>query len=345
MTTLVTGATGFLGMHVTSLLCERGEPVRVLVQPSEPLASLTSLANRGQIEVCRGDLTDRPSLDAAVQGIDRILHCAAKTGPWGPSRAYWRANVGGLRSLVNAALAAKVRRFVHVSSVTVHGNDIGGVADERAPIRVEPNPYSQSKVAGERLLTALCTEQSAPITIVRPGWIYGPGDLASFGRFAAMVEAGRAIVIGSGNNHLPLIHVRDVARGMVLASEAENAVGRTYILVNDEPVTQNDYWLTLARELEASPPRRRIPYRLALALGTAAEAVGHLVHSTKPPPLTRYGIQMLGGENRFQIGRARRELGFVPQVDLREGARESIAWYLSKDTTSDPRLSNVELRG
>ncbi|HUX87377.1 MAG TPA: NAD-dependent epimerase/dehydratase family protein [Chloroflexota bacterium] len=344
MTTLVTGATGFLGRHVTSLLCTRGEPVRVLVQPNEALGPLTVLADRGQIAVYRGDLTDRPSLDAAVQGIDRILHCAAKTGPWGPSRAYWAANVGGLRSLIDAALDARVRRIVHVSSVTVHGNDVGGVADELTPIRIEPNPYSQSKVAGERLLNELVDERNAPVTIVRPGWIYGPGDRASLGRFAAMVEAGKAIVIGSGNNHLPLIHVSDVAHGILLASDADNAVGRSYILVNDESITQNDYWLAMARELEVSAPRRRIPYRLALALGTAAEAVGHLAHSAKPPPLTRYGIQMLGGENRFQIGRARRELGFVPRLDLREGMRDSIAWYRAKDQMSDPYLPKMEMQ-
>lgn len=334
MTTLVTGATGLLGRHLTSLLCKHGESVRVLVQPNEPLGPLTSLAVEKRIEVCRGDLTDRSSLYAAVQGIDRVLHCAAKTGPWGSPRIYWSTNVDGLRSLVEAAVEVKVQRFVHVSSITVHGNDVRGVADELSPIRIEPNPYSQSKVAAERLLREHWENRHVPVTIVRPGWIYGPGDLASTSRFAAMVEAGRAIVIGSGNNHVPLVHVRDVARGIVQASEAENAVGRTYILVNDEPVTQNDYWQALAQEMGVSSPRRRIPYRLALALGTAAEAVGHLTRSTKPPLLTRYGIQMLGGENLFRIRRARHELGFAPQISLSEGVRETIAWYRSQSGPS-----------
>src|SRR5205823_8931425 len=132
------------------------------------------------------------------RGVDRVLHCAARTGPWGPPAAYETANVRGLAALVEGALAAGVRRVVHVSSITVHGNDVRGRADETAPLRVEPNPYSRSKVAGERLLGRMIRDEGAPVTIVRPGWIYGPGDTASFARIAQRVEKGQMITLGSG---------------------------------------------------------------------------------------------------------------------------------------------------
>src|SRR5262249_30741695 len=157
---------------------------------------------------------DRGALAAAVCGVDLVLHCAARTGPWGPAAEYEAANVLGLRLLVDAAEEAGVRRLVHVSSVTVHGNDARGQADETTPLRVEPNPYSRSKVAGERLLEGLIRERRVPVTIVRPGWIYGPRDTASFSRFATMIEQGRMVVVGSGRNHVPLIYVRDVAHGI-----------------------------------------------------------------------------------------------------------------------------------
>jgi nucleoside-diphosphate-sugar epimerase len=325
MTTLVTGATGLLGSHLVDLLLARGEPVRILARPGE---DVTQLAAAG-VAVCRGGMTDPASLAAAVSGIDRVLHCAARTGPWGPEAEYVTVNVRGLKTLVDLALAAGVRRFVHVSSITVHGNDVRGTADETAPLRIEPNPYSRSKVAGERLLAALIREQGAPITIMRPGWIYGPRDAASFARFATMIRQGKMIVIGRGTNHVPLIYVRDVAQGILLASETPQAVGRAYLLVNDEPVTQRDYLDTIAAALGAQPPRRHVPYRLALTLGATAELAGHLLRRQQPPPLMRYGLQLLGGENRFDISRARHELGFVPQVNLAEGVRQSIAWYLS----------------
>jgi nucleoside-diphosphate-sugar epimerase len=157
--------------------------------------------------------------------------------------------------------------------------------------------------------------------------IYGPRDTNSFGRFARLEEQGKMVVIGSGNNHLPLIYVKDVAQGIWLASEVEQAIGRAYILVNDESVTQSDYLNTIARELGVSPPGQHIPRRLALTLGATAEMAGQLMRMKQPPPIMRFGLMQMGGENRFKIDRARSELGFVPQVNLAEGIRKGIEWY------------------
>jgi nucleoside-diphosphate-sugar epimerase len=323
VTVLVTGASGLLGSHLTEALWERGERVRVLARPAERLP----WPERQGLEVVRGDLTDRQSLIAAVQGVGRVLHCAARTGPWGAMAEYQQVNVRGLGWLAEAALAAGVQRIVHVSSITVYGNDVRGSADETSPYHSEPNPYTRTKIEGERLLRRLIRERHAPIAIVQPGWIYGPRDAASFARFAAMVEQGKMLVIGRGTNHVPLIHVRDVAQGILLASEQPAAMGRTYLLVNDEPVTQAEYLGRIAAELGVAPPKRHLPYRAALLMGTAAETAWHLLRRRQPPPVMRYGLQMLGGENRFVITRARTELGFVPRVGLHEGVRESVAWY------------------
>jgi 2-alkyl-3-oxoalkanoate reductase len=323
MPVLITGATGLLGSHLTDLLLERGEQVRVLVQRGDGVSRFA----HPNVAICWGHLSDRAALAAAVRGVDHVLHCAARTGPWGRETDYEAVNVRGLQALVASALAAGVRRFVHVSSITVHGNDVRGAADETAPLRVAPNPYSRSKIAGERLLERMIRDEGAPVTIVRPGWIYGPRDGASFARFAAMIERGQMVMIGSGRNHIPLIYVRDVADGILLASEKARAAGRAYLLVNDEPVTQHDYLAALAAALGVPPPRRHIPYRLALLAGTAAETLGHLTQRTSPPPVMRYGVQLLGAENRFDISRARHELGFCPRVHLAEGVRRSIAWY------------------
>jgi 2-alkyl-3-oxoalkanoate reductase len=332
MKALVTGAAGFLGSHVTELLRARGERPRVLIRPG----TVISAALSGDVEVQRGDVTDLAALERALSGVDRVLHCAARTGPWGPEAEYGRTNVRGLGILVRAAAAAGVRRIVHVSSITVHGNDVRGEADEGAPLRADPNPYSRSKVEGERLLDRLIREESAPVTIVRPGWIYGPRDEASFGRFARMIEEGRMVVVGSGENHVPLIYARDAAEGVVLAGEAEQAQGRSYLLVNDERVTQYDLIAAIARELGLPEPTRRIPYRLALALGAAAEGVARLARRRNPPPVMRYGVQLLGGENRFIIDRARRDLGFSPKVQLAEGVRASVRWYRQSNGGAAP---------
>jgi nucleoside-diphosphate-sugar epimerase len=173
------------------------------------------------------------------------------------------------------------------------------------------------------------------VTILRPGWIYGPRDTASFGRVAEMIESRRMLIVGSGQNHVPLIYVGDVARGALLASEATQAAGKSYLLVNDEPVTQRDFVGAIAAELGAPMPKRHIPYRLALAAGATAETLGHLARLEHAPPLTRFGLQLLGGENRFIISRARHELGFAPSVSLAEGVRRGVAWYRATRAASE----------
>jgi nucleoside-diphosphate-sugar epimerase len=142
-----------------------------------------------------------------------------------------------------------------------------------------------------------------------------------------MIETGRMTVVGEGDNHLPLIYVRDAAWGVLLASEALRAEGRSYLLVNDEPVIQRDFIGAISAELDAPLPRRQVPYGLVLKLATAGETLARLARTRRPPPVMRYGIQLLGGENRFIITRAREELGFEPLVDLAEGVRRSVNWY------------------
>ena len=262
MRVLVTGAAGFLGSHVAELALGRRDAVRVFVRPGEDVARLAEAG----AEVVRGDLTDPHSIDAAVNGVRCVLHSAARMGPWGSGAEHEAVNVRGTESLVEAALAAGVERIVHVSSIDVHGLVVGRGVDETAPYSSERDPYSRTKISGERVVQRLIREKGAPSTIVRPGLLYGPRDINSFARFARLVEQGKMVIIGSGANRLPLIYVTDVARGVLLAADAPGAVGRAYLLVNDEPVTQRDYFDAIARELGVATPKRHIPYRAAIKL-------------------------------------------------------------------------------
>jgi nucleoside-diphosphate-sugar epimerase len=182
-------------------------------------------------------------------------------------------------------------------------------------------------------------DEGAPVTIVRPGWIYGPRDTASFARIARMIEKGRMLMIGSGENHLPLIYARDAAHGVLLASEARQAERRSYLLVNDEPVTQRDFLRAIAAELGVRIPARHIPYKPGSMLGALAENLARLARSKKPPPVMRYGVQLLGGENRFSIARAKQDLGFTPLVDLVEGVGRSVEWYRTTYGVAGARLA------
>lgn len=329
MSVLVTGAAGFLGGHLVDMLVERGNEVRALVLPEEDDARLRQLPG---VEVVPGNLTDGESLRRAIRGVSRVYHVAAKTGPWGAEELYQKINVYGLANLVEAALEAGVERIVHTSSITVYGHHLRGEVTEEHSFHAEDNPYSRSKIAGERLLSRFIKERGAPVIIVRPGWIYGPRDRASFARFAALIESGKGFLLGSGKNIVPLVYVRDVAQGLMKAGEAgEQCIGRAYTIADDRRVSQAEYFNTIADFLGVAPLTRTLPFWPLYAAGRAAELIWRALgrREAAPPPLTTYGVTLAGGNQEFSIERARRDLGYEPEYDIIRGVAESVRWYLS----------------
>jgi nucleoside-diphosphate-sugar epimerase len=325
---LVTGAAGFLGSHLVDMLVERGDEVRAMVLPVEDSRRLRQMP---RVEVVSGDMTNPQSLKSAVQGVQRVYHVAAKTGPWGPEEVYWATNVRGLADLIHAAMDAGVERIVHTSSITVYGHHLHGIITEDEPFHAEDNPYSRTKIAGEKLIASLVQDEGAPVVIVRPGWIYGPRDSASFGRFVGLVESGKGFFVGSGKNIVPVVYVRDVAQGLIKAGDAgDEVIGRAYTIADDHRVSQAEYLNSIADSLQVPHISRRVPYMPVYAAARAAELVWQAMgrRNAAAPPVTTYGITLLGGEQYFSIGRARSELGYAPQYDLARGIAEGVQWYL-----------------
>jgi nucleoside-diphosphate-sugar epimerase len=325
---LVTGAAGFLGGHLVDLLIERGDEVRALVRPVEDASRLHTLPG---VEIVQGDLTDAASLRRAVQGVQRVYNVAAKTGPWGPEAVYHATNVQGVLDLIAASMDAGVERIVHTSSITVYGHHLRGIISEDHPYHAENNPYSRSKITSEKLIFKLVKEQGAPVVVVRPGWIYGPHDTASFGRFVQLVASGKGFFLGSGTNIVPIVYVRDVAQGLIKAGDAsDESIGRVYNIVDDRRVTQTHYLNTVADALHVPHVRRHIPFAAAYLAGSSAEFVWRALNwQTKaPPPIMTYGVTLLGSDQQFSIERARRELGYAPLFDVQRGVAEGVHWYL-----------------
>jgi nucleoside-diphosphate-sugar epimerase len=325
---LVTGAAGFLGGHLVDMLLERGDEVRAMVRPVEDSSRLRTL---GGIEVVYGDLTEPNTLKRAVQGVQRVYNVAAKTGPWGLEDVYRAINVGGLADLISASMDAGVQRIVHTSSITVYGHHLHGIITEDQPFHAEDNPYSRTKIAGEKLIANLVKDRGAPVVIVRPAWIYGPRDAASFGRFVSLVESGKGFVIGSGKNIVPVVYVRDVAQGIIKAGDAGNEViGQAYTIADDRRVTQAEYLHTIADFLQVPPVSCRFPYIALYGGGRAVELTWQALGRRKsaPPPVTTYGVTLLAGNQEFSIEKARRELGYEPQFDVIRGVSEGVKWYL-----------------
>ena len=325
---LVTGGNGFVGRHVVAALQERGESVRVLALEGED----TRWLRKQGISVHEGDIRRPESLCEPMRGARAVLHLAAMMDVWRPIAEYREVNVTGTANVCRAALAAGVSRVVHMSSSSVYGVGLGRPADETFPLSPFPDPYPLTKAAADKLVQRMIREQDLPAVVVRPDQIFGPGDHLHFGRMAERLQARRSIVVGSGDNALPLVYVADVVQALLLALDHDHAVGQMYNITADRPLTQRQFLDAIADEVGAPAPRVHVPYRLLYAVGYAAERVAALQGSGRRPPITRLGVAFLGTDNRYAIDKAQRELGYRPRVAVRDGVRLAATWYLERGT-------------
>jgi len=326
----ITGGNGFLGRYLIGALQSRGDRVRVLALETED----TSWLEAHDVAVHRGDILDPDSLGPAFRGIQGVFHLAARIGAWHPMRDYHATNVVGTENVCQAALSAGVSRVVHISSAMVYDLASGRPVTELERLAPLDEPYCLSKAEGDLLVQRMIRYEHLPAVVLRPGTLIGPGDRLNFGRMADRVCAGRSIIIGRGGNAIPLFDVTDMVRALVLALDSEHALGETYNIGHDQPLTQADYLSLIAQELDAPPPRARVPYALLYSAAYCAERVASMTGNRVPPFVTRHGIKLYGADNVLSIEKARRELGYEPSVSLRDAVRRAARWY--RDQQADP---------
>jgi nucleoside-diphosphate-sugar epimerase len=332
METLVTGATGFVGPFLVSALRAQGHHVSVLAFPGENAAQL----EQERVAIFRGNVCQPETLTAPMRGVETVFHLAAIHGLWRAKQDYYDVNVKGTENVCRAALAAGVGQMMHVSSFSVYGMAVGRPCTEEFPINPVADVYAITKAKGELVVQRYIKEHKLPAAIIRPGTMFGPGDPINFGRMADKLVAGKAVIIGSGRNALPLVYVTDAVQGMILAATTKAAVGQIYNIENDQPLTQTETWLAIAQDIGVAPPRLRVPYQLAYAIAYAAELAVGFENPKRQPLITRLGVRMFGGDNRHPIDKARRELGYEPQVSVRDGLRRAAAWYVEHRGASQP---------
>jgi dihydroflavonol-4-reductase len=320
MKVLVTGSSGFIGSHLVDALVEAGHDVYCAVRNENAAAGILP---SGAVAI---------SIDAVTSGRlpfdhgDALFHLAAIRHRWGVSdEDYFSANIGLTQRLLDVA-AGKIDQFIYGSSIAVFGWPGKGPIDESYPY-APLNAYGKTKVHCEQMLMQWKRNTTPKITIIRPSITYGRRDpTGMLTKLATMMERGIYATVGSGNNRVQLVHVKDLVQGFIKALGNERVFGRDYIVTAQSPVTINRLVELVAKEMGKPVPRWRVPLWLARTAALSLEgcyAAGCKI-TGQEPIIAREKIQVMATDRHYSIARAQNELGYAPVYDYPDGIRDFI---------------------
>jgi nucleoside-diphosphate-sugar epimerase len=320
MRVLVTGGTGFTGTALVQRLLEDGHSVVAL----DYKAGLQSDALRSRgADVVIGSVTDRDAVARSMKDVELVFHLAAAFRELNvPNSFYDEVNVGGTRVVLDAARKEGVRKFVYCSTCGVHGNVDHPPAAENAPIQ-PADYYQRTKYEAEPLVKREAGEMET--VILRPAAIYGPGDPERFFMIFKRVSRGTFPMFGNGQTLYHPLYIDNLVDAFMLCMPAGVGNGREYLIADERYYPIEEIVRAVARALD-------VPIRIPHYPVWPVVALGHIVEKIcKPlgviPPIFPRRVDWYRQNRAFDIGRAKRELGYLPQVELDDGLRNTGAWY------------------
>ncbi len=328
MRVLVTGGGGFLGSALARQLLARGAQVRSLSRGNYP-----ELARLG-IETIRGDICDPMAVAKAVNGCDIVFHTAAKAGIWGSWRDYFRTNVLGTRTLLEACRRLNVPRFVFTSSPSVvfNGGDAAGI-DESAPYaRRFLAHYPATKALAEQEVLAANDARMATVAL-RPHLVWGPGDNHLLPRILSKARSGQLRRVGNGQNRVDTVYIDNAVDAHLLAADrlvpGSAVAGKAYFIGNGEPIALWWFINQILAVADLPPVRQSISSARAYLVGFVFETMYRILRRPEEPPMTRFVARQLSRSHWYDLTAARKELGYVPRVSVAEGLNRLREYFVA----------------
>lgn len=323
MKVLVTGSTGFTGKRLTEILLQKGYNVRVIIRDK----SRFKIPGNNRLEVVIGDLKNTIDVDIAVKDVQLIFHVAALYRTAGAEpQEYWDTHVKATENLLNSAHRNGVKKFIHTSTVGIHGHIENPPADEN--YRFKPGDiYQLTKLEGEKKAKEFHDKTGLPLVIIRPSAIYGPGDMRLLKLFK-IASKKYSIILGSGEIFYHMVYVDDLAEGFILAAESDINNGETFIIGGDGYVTLNQLLELISRILGKQSKKIHLPAAPFQILGSLCEKV--CIPLGINPPIYRRRVDFFTKSRAFDISKAKKMLGYSPKVSLEEGIKRTAEWYSSK---------------
>lgn len=316
---LVTGAAGFTGRHLVGELLDAGAQVFAALRPGGSDAEFDPRVSRR-----RGDLRSADDCQRLVQGIDTVFHVAAVFRTVGVTReSLFESHVTATQHLIQAAAEAGARRFVHTSTIGVQGPNPPEQALESDPAAPDDD-YQVTKYEGELAVAACADSVGLPFSIVRPCAIYGAGD-DRFLKIIRPIARGQFTMIGRGAGKFHLVHVRDLAAGLMLAGEKDAAVSEVFTIGGERAPTLAAFVDLIARHTGGGMLPLRVPYRLVYWAGYLCEKLCGLIGVE--PPLHRRRVKFFASDRSFDLSKAASRLGYQPSVTLDDGVGALVRWH------------------
>jgi 2-alkyl-3-oxoalkanoate reductase len=341
---LVSGATGLVGFHLCRYLLQQGHFVTGLIRKSSNKESLQALLKHGNFQLVQTELDDQPGLAQATEGMDVVIHAAGSVDPLGCRADIFATNVGGTLAMLEASIVSKVKQFIHISSLSVitgQGDQYGVGEDE--PLKYCGEAYADSKVDAEK--TVLSSDYSGRIhtTILRPGFIYGPGEKAWMPRLINSLKLRKAMLIDGGTKETNVIYVENLCRATALSVLNPVAYGQTYNLTDGQGISKKQLFDAISLGLGFKPITKKVPGWLAGSVCETVSTIAPLLPKDTQRKLARFSraaFRLAGINQGFDIEKAERELGYTNRIPFAAGMAETLKSFAADSpngSTSTPK--------
>lgn len=317
----VTGASGLVGYHVVKQLLGNGFDVTGNVRSESRADKLRQLKGGGKLRIVVSDITAASQLAELMSDCSAVVHCAGSVDMQADRRKIFAVNVEATGNVLHAAITCGARQFIHISSLSViTGHEDQFDVDETAPLTYSGEPYADSKVAAEELLRG--EGQRLAVTILRPGFIYGPGERAWMPRLIANIKAGKAMLVDGGGRATNVIYIDNLSRAVQLALFNKNAYGQTYNLTDERTPTKKELFDAISDGLDLPRVTKSVPRPVAKAACRIVSFALPFLPEASKQNLSRFssGAFRLAAVNQgFSIAKARRELDYADCIAFAEG--------------------------
>lgn len=335
---LITGATGLVGQNFARRAVDAGYNVLAMVRRNSDRSALGGVG----VRFVEGDLADPETLPAALADADVVVHAAAQLGDWGPPEMYRAINVVALEHMLSAvARIGRLRRWIQISSQGVYPVRHHYGTDETEPPELNNmDGYTQTKAEGEVVVQRHVRDYGLPAVILRPGFVYGPGERHALTRVVEKIQSSKMKLIGRGDRLLNNTSIDNLCDAILLAIETPGIDGETFNIRDERLVTREEFVHTIADYL-GKPHPRHVPERLAKAIVGPIEAIARFRGRKTPPILTHGQIKFLTQNLDYSIAKAKRVLGYRPRVDFQEGIVVALDSITGKNASKERVIAAV----